>query len=101
MFLSYVDRLLNDDPKACFGQGYPNAEKRAERIKDLSASVGEPWISFYSAEEMQNVLAEAGYRVTQDLTVEDLNALHFTPVGRTLPENALFKLEHFVVATKH
>ena len=90
MFLSYVDRLLNDDPKACFGQGYPNAEKRAERIKDLSASVGEPWISFYLAEEMQNVLAEAGYRVTQDLTVEDLNALHFTPVGRTLPENALF-----------
>ena len=100
-FLSYVDRLLNDDPKACFGQGYPNAEKRAKRIKDLSASVGEPWISFYSAEEMQNLLAEAGYRVTQDLTVEDLNAFHFTPVGRTLPENALFKLEHFVVATKH
>jgi methyltransferase (TIGR00027 family) len=100
-FLSYVDRLLNDDPKACFGQGYPNAEKRAKRIKDLSASVGEPWISFYSAEEMQNLLAEAGYRVAQDITVENLNALHFTPVGRTLPENAIFKLEHFVVATKH
>jgi methyltransferase (TIGR00027 family) len=99
-FLSYVDRLLNDDPKACFGQGYPNAEKRAKRIIDLSASVGEPWISFYTAEEMQKVLTEAGYRVAQDITVENLNALHFTPVGRTLPENAIFKLEHFVVATK-
>ena len=100
-FLSYVDRLLNDDPKACFGQGYPNAEKRAKRIIDLSASVGEPWISFYTAEEMQKVLTEVGYRVAQDITVENLNALHFTPVGRTLPENAIFKLEHFVVATKH
>ena len=99
-FLSYVDRLLNDDPKACFGQGYPNAEKRAKRIIDLSASVGEPWISFYTAEEMQKVLTEAGYRVAQDITVENLNALHFTPVGRTLPENAIFKLERFVVATK-
>ena len=99
-FLSYVDRLLNDDPKACFGQGYPNAEKRAKRIIDLSASVGEPWISFYTAEEVQKVLTEAGYRVAQDITVENLNALHFTPVGRTLPENAIFKLEHFVVATK-
>ena len=99
-FLSYVDRLLNDDPKACFGQGYPNAEKRAKRIIDLSASVGEPWISFYTAEEMQKVLTEVGYRVAQDITVENLNALHFTPVGRTLPENAIFKLEHFVVATK-
>jgi len=99
-FLSYVDRLLNDDPKACFGRGYPNAEKRAKRIKDLSAKVGEPWISFYSAEEMQNLLAEGGYSVRQDITIDDLNTLYFSPVGRALSENELFRLEHFVVATK-
>ncbi|MGA0844768.1 MAG: class I SAM-dependent methyltransferase [Pseudomonadales bacterium] len=99
--LSYVDRLLNDDPKACFGRGYPNAEKRAKMIRDSSASVGEPWISFYSADEIQNLLSEEGYSVTQDITVEDLNALYFSPVGRALRENELFKLEHFVVATKH
>jgi hypothetical protein len=30
--------------------------------------------------------------------LEDLNSLYFTPVGRTLQENQIFKLEHFVIA---
>jgi hypothetical protein len=30
--------------------------------------------------------------------LEDLNSLYFSPVGRTLNENQIFKLEHFVVA---
>ena len=97
-FISYVDELLNKDPEACFGTGYPNAARRAETIKILSAKVGEPWISFYTAEEIASLLSRNGFSVTENVTVEDLNSLYFTPVSRTLRENQIFKLEHFVVA---
>ncbi|MGB1292885.1 MAG: class I SAM-dependent methyltransferase [Pseudoalteromonas sp.] len=97
-FISYVDEQLNTNPKACFGKGYPNAIKRAENIKYLSAKVGEPWISFYSAEKIANLLSRHGFSVTENKTLADLNSLYFTPVGRTLNENEIFKLEHFVIA---
>ena len=97
-FISYVDELLDKDPEACFGTGYPNAARRAETIKILSAKVGEPWISFYTAEEIASLLSRNGFLVTENVTVEDLNSLYFTPVSRTLRENQMFKLEHFVVA---
>ena len=97
-FISYVDELLNKDPEACFGTGYPNAARRAETIKILSAKVGEPWISFYTAEEITSLLSRNGFSVMENVTVEDLNSLYFTPVSRTLRENQIFKLEHFVVA---
>ena len=45
-FISYVDELLDKDPEACFGKGYPNAQ-RAETIKSLSAKVGEPDFILY------------------------------------------------------
>ena len=97
-FISYVDELLDKDPEACFGKGYPNAARRAETIKSLSAKVGEPWISFYTAEEIASLLSRNGFSVAENVTLEDLNSLYFTPVGRTLPENQIFKLEHFVIA---
>ena len=97
-FISYVDELLDKDPEACFGKGYPNAARRADTIKSLSAKVGEPWISFYTAEEIASLLSRNGFSVAENVTLEDLNSLYFTPVGRTLPENQIFKLEHFVVA---
>ena len=89
---------MDKDPEACFGKGYPNAVKRAETIKSLSAKGGEPWISFYTAEEIASLLSRNGFSVKKNVTLEDLNSLYFTPVGRTLPENQIFKLEHFVVA---
>ena len=98
LFLSYVDELLDKDPKACFGKGYPKAEKRANLIKNLSAKVGEPWISFYAAEEIESLLSKNGYSIKENVTLEDLNPVYFTPVGRTLPEDQIFKLEHFVIA---
>lgn len=98
LFISYVDQLLNEDPEACFGKGYANPVKKVETIKSLAARVGEPWISFYSAEEMEALLSQCGFSLTENKTLEDLNALYFTPVGRTLPEDHIFKLEHFVVA---
>ena len=39
-FMSYVDRLLKEDPKRCFGKGYPNPEKKVETIMRLAAKVG-------------------------------------------------------------
>ena len=97
-FMSYVDELLNKDPAACFGKGYPNPSKKANLIQTLSAKVGEPWISFYRDEEIESILAENGYSMKENVTLEDLNSLYFSPVGRALPENQIFKLEHFIVA---
>ena len=97
-FLSYVNELLNTNPKDCFGMGYKNPEKKAKLIKNLSAKAGEPWISFYSAEEIESVLSQNGYSIKENVNFEDLNLLYFKSVGRTLPENQIFKLEHFVTA---
>ena len=97
-FMSYVDELLKKDPAACFGKGYPNPSKKADLIQTLSAKVGEPWISFYRDEEVESILAENGYAIKENVTLEDLNSLYFSPVGRVLPENQIFKLEHFIVA---
>ncbi len=97
-FMSYVDELLNKDPAACFGKGYPNPSKKANLIQTLSAKVGEPWISFYRDEEIESILAGNGYSMKQNVTLEDLNSLYFSPVGRALSENQIFKLEHFIVA---
>jgi methyltransferase (TIGR00027 family) len=97
-FISYIDELLNKNPEACFGKGYPKAAKRAERIKYLAAKAGEPWISFYTAEEIGSVLSKNDFSIKENVTLEDLNSVYFTPVGRTLPENQIFKLEHFVIA---
>ena len=100
-FMSYVDELLNKDPAACFGKGYPNPSKKANLIQNLSAKVGEPWISFYRAEEVESILEDNGYSMKENVTLEDLNSLYFSPVGRALPENQIFKLEHFIIAESH
>jgi methyltransferase (TIGR00027 family) len=98
-FMSYVDKLLDENPRACFGKGYPNAAKRAEIIKSMSAKVGEPWISFYTAEEIEGLFSQNGFSLKENKSLADLNSVYFAPVGRTLPEDEIFKLEHFVVAT--
>ena len=97
-FISYVSKLLDKNPEACFGKGYPNAEKRAKLITYGSAKAGEPWISFYSAEEIENALSQNGYSVKENVTLKDLNSRYFAPVGRALSENQLLVLEHFVVS---
>ena len=97
--LSFVNELLNKNPEDCFGRGYLNPEKKANLIKKLSAkAAGEPWISFYSTEEIEGLLSKNGYSIKENVTLEDLNFLYFGPVGRTLSENEIFKLEHFVIA---
>ncbi len=99
-FISYVDILLQENPKTCFGKGYVNPVKKAALIQDLAAKVGEPWISLYAAKEIEDLFSKYGFSVTENKTLADLNALYFTPVGRTIPEHEIFKLEHFVVAKR-
>ena len=98
LFMSYVNSLLREDPKACFGKGYPNTEKRVKLITYGAAKVGEPWISLYSAEEIEDLLSQNRFSLIENKTLADLNSKYFTPVGRTIPENHIFKIEHFVVA---
>ena len=96
---SFVNELLNKNPADCFGSGYLNPEKKAKLIKKLSAkAAGEPWISFYSTQEIEDLLSQNYYSIKENVTLEDLNSLYFGPVGRTLSENEIFKLEHFVIA---
>jgi methyltransferase (TIGR00027 family) len=99
-YISYVDTNLDKDPEACFGQGYSNPVKTAKRVTSMSAKVGEPWISFYTAGEMKEILAQNGFTVTENKSLADLNSEYFAPVGRALPDEHIFKLEHFVVAKK-
>ena len=99
-YISYVDTNLDKDPEACFGQGYPNPVKTAKRVISMSAKVSEPWISFYTAREMKEILAQNGFTVTENKSLADLNSEYFAPVGRALPDEHIFKLEHFVVAKK-
>ena len=63
-----------------------------------SEKAGEPWISFYSDGEIDSVLSQSGYSIIENVTLKDLNSQYFTPVGRTVSENQLFQVEHFVIA---
>ena len=98
VFVSYVSELLKRNPKACFGTDYPNAEKKARLIMYGSEKAGEPWISFYSDGEIDSVLSQSGYSIIENVTLKDLISQYFTPVGRTVSENQLFQVEHFVIA---
>ncbi len=97
-FMSYVSKLLREDPKACFGMGYSKPEKAAKFITNGAAKVGEPWISLYSSKEIEDLLSQNSFTLIENKTLADLNSKYFTPVGRTIPENHIFKIEHFVVA---
>jgi len=99
-YISYVDSRLKTDPAACFGKGYPHPEKKAETIMNLAAKVGEPWISFYSAEEMKEMLSQYGFELKVDKTLVDFNSEYFAPIGRKLSESEIFNLEHSVKAER-
>lgn len=97
-YMSYVNKLLNENPKACFGTGYPSPAKKVQTIKNLSGKVREPWISFYSTKEMESMLSKYGFSLVENKTLSDLNDKYFAPVGRALPDDQIFNLEHSVVA---
>ena len=98
IFISYVNKLLKEDSKACFGKGYSKPEKAVSFITNSAAKMGEPWISFYSAEEIESILSQNNFTLIENKTLADLNSKYFSPVGRMIAEEHIFKLEHFVIA---
>ena len=78
--------------------GYLKPEKAAKFITNGAAKVGEPWISLYSSKEIEDLLSQNSFTLIENKTLADLNSKYFTPLGRTIPENHIFKIEHFVVA---
>jgi methyltransferase (TIGR00027 family) len=99
-YISYVDSQLKTDPAACFGKGYPHPEKKAKTVMNLTAKVGEPWISFYSPEEIKAMLSQYGFEVIEDKTLAYLNSAYLAPIGRKLADNEIFNLEHSVRAER-
>ena len=99
-YMSYVKQALLDNPELCFGKGYSNPEKKAETVMNLSARVGEPWISFYTEKEIVKLMAEFSFTIVANNTLGDLNEAYFGPVGRALKEDQLFNLEQSLVVRK-
>ena len=100
IFVSYVDELLQSQPSACCGAGYAKPEGML-LVPKLAARVGEPWISYYSPEEMKALLKDTGgFALAADKTVEDLNTAYFGAVGRLVPPERMMLLERFAVASK-
>ena len=96
-YMSYVDKLLKENPKACFGEGYKNAGKKAALIQNLAAKVGEPWISLYSEDELKGILSTHGFEIVENKSLKDFNPLYFAPVGRALKESEIMNLEYSLV----
>ena len=98
LFISYVSKLLMTNPEACCGEGYLNAKKRIRFVTYGAEKIGEPWVSFYTAEEIESILNQNGYEVKESVALKDLNSQYFTLTGRTLPDSQLFELEHYLVS---
>lgn len=96
-FVSYVDERINTDPAACCGEGYPEPHKKLALIQKLSAMAGESWQSFYSRSEFKALLADAGFAITEEKTLTDLNDEYFAPANRLIPQSNLLKLERLIV----
>ena len=97
VFVSYVDERVNTDPSACCGEGYPEPHKKLALIQKLSAMAGESWQSFYSRTEFKALLADAGFAITEEKTLADLNDEYFAPANRLIPQSNLLKLERLIV----
>lgn len=67
---------------------------------NLVEKAGEPWISFYSAEEIKAMLSKHGFELKQDKTLSDFNSEYFASKGRKLSDSEIFNLEHSVKAER-
>ena len=100
LFVSYFDERMQTDPSAVCGAGYPDPVKKLGLITWGAAKVGEPWISYYGAAEMKEVLASCGFALSSDTDMADTNTKYFGAVGRELQTESLMLLERFAVAKK-
>jgi len=90
LLLTYVDQNYLGD-----GETVP---KSYQRIQQLAAKVGEPWVSGWTKEDFRVFLRENGYEVVSDTAMSDYNLTYLKDVNRQLPEEELMNLERFVVA---
>ncbi len=98
IFFSYTDIIINQSPQYLFGKGYPNSKKIVDRIKKIVNTIGEPWISFYSKNEIEKLLIKNSFKLKEIKKLEDLNHKYFTNINKPINEKKIFNLENFVLA---
>ena len=98
IFFSYTDIVINQSPQHLFGKGYPNPKKIINRIKKIVNALGEPWISFYSKNEIEKLLIKNGFKVKEIKKLANLNDKYFASIKKPINEKKIFNLENFVLA---
>ena len=98
IFFSYTDTIINKSPQYLFGEGYPHPRKKIVRIKKLVNALNEPWISFYSKNEIEELLSKSDFKLKEIENIKTLNYKYFTYKNRTITKRNIFNLENFVVA---
>ena len=98
IFFSYTDIVINKSPQHLFGKGYPNPKKIIDRIKKIVNALGEPWISFYSKNEIEKLLIKNGFKLKEIKKLENLNDKYFASINKPINEKKIFNLENFVLA---
>ena len=98
IFFSYTDIVINQSPQHLFGKDYPNPKKIINRIKKIVNYLGEPWISFYSKNEIEKLLLKNGFKLKEIKNIENLNDKYFASINKPIKEKKIFNLENFVLA---
>tara|TARA_Y100001978_G_C23619657_1_gene397826 strand:- start:68 stop:985 length:918 start_codon:yes stop_codon:yes gene_type:complete len=98
IFFSYTDIVINQSPQHLFGKDYPNPKKIINRIKKIVNYLGEPWISFYSKNEIEKLLLKNGFKLKEIKNLENLNDKYFASINKPIKEKNIFNLENFVLA---
>ena len=98
IFFSYTDIVIKQSPQHLFGKGYPNPKKIIDRIKKIVNAFGEPWVSFYSKNEIEKLLIKNGFKLKDIKKLENLNDKYFASINKPIKEKKIFNLENFVLA---
>ena len=98
IFFSYTDCIINTCPEDLFGKDYPNPRKKIVRIKKIVNALSEPWVSFYSKKEIEELLFKNNFKLKEIKKLENLNNKYFTSVNKKVDNRNMFNLENFVVA---
>ena len=101
IFFSYTDIAINESPQDLFGKNYPHPGKKINRIKKIVDALGEPWISFYSRNEIEKLLLKNDFKLVEIKKLEDLNDKYFKSVNRVIGEKNIFNLENFVLVQNY
>ena len=101
IFFSYTDGIINKYPEELFGKEYPNPRKKIVKIKKIVNALSEPWVSFYSKKEIEEILFKNNFQLKEIKKLENLNDKYFAKVNRKVDSRSMFNLENFVVAQNY